>query len=72
MLGGWVTSVECIPASGKALPLFVIYKGTNSISDSCVPHRVNVSPWKWGVSNNGWTNNTLSWQWLTGIFKPQT
>ena len=67
-----VTSIECISAAGTVLPPFIIYKGTGTMNDRWVPHNIDVSGWGWAVSNKGWTNDTLGYNWLIQVFGPQT
>jgi hypothetical protein len=59
----WVTVIQGISASGYALPPFIIYKGKNHLSgwyeETGIP-----SNWVFGVSDNGWTNNALGFEWL--------
>jgi hypothetical protein len=59
----WVTVIQSICASGSCTPPFIIYKGRVHISAwyeevSILRH------WKLSVSENGWTNNALSPEWL--------
>ncbi|KAF2179580.1 CENP-B protein, partial [Zopfia rhizophila CBS 207.26] len=55
-----VTVIEAINALGWALPSFIIFKSKRHINTwvrgQGLPHS-----WKIGLSNNGWTNNKLSW-----------
>jgi hypothetical protein len=59
----WVTVIQSICAGGYATPPFIIYKGRVHISawyeEAGIPHN-----WKLSVSENGWTNNALSLEWL--------
>lgn len=59
----WVTVIQGISATGYALPPFIIYKGKNHLSgwyeEAGIP-----STWVIGVSDNGWTNNALGFEWL--------
>ena len=64
----WVTSIECINASGWALPPF---KGKIHIEgwyqDEALPH-----DWRIEVSPNGWTTDEIGLQWLQNLFIPAT
>ncbi|KAF1923639.1 DDE-domain-containing protein, partial [Didymella exigua CBS 183.55] len=59
----WVTVIQSICAAGYATPPFIIYKGRIHISawyeETDIPHN-----WKLSVSENSWTNNALSLEWL--------
>ena len=59
----WVTLIQSICAAGYAIPPFIIYKGRVHISawyeEDSIPRN-----WKLSVSENGWTNNALSLEWL--------
>jgi hypothetical protein len=59
----WVTVIQSICAAGYAIPPFIIYKGRVHISawyeETDIPY-----DWKLSVSENGWTNNVLSLEWL--------
>ena len=59
----WVTVVQGICAAGYAISPFIIYKGRVYISawyeETGIPYN-----WKFGVSENGWTNNDLGLEWL--------
>ena len=63
----WVTDVECINAAGRALPPLLIFKGQN-LNTSWIPPKAPTN-WHWGVSENGWTSNTLGLHWLIKIFE---
>jgi hypothetical protein len=59
----WVTLIQSICAAGYAIPPFIIYKRRVHISawyeEASIPRN-----WKLLVSENGWTNNALSLEWL--------
>ena len=58
----WVTVIECINASGWALPPFVILEGKVHLTawyKTTIP-----SDWTITVSENGWTNDALGFQWI--------
>jgi hypothetical protein len=66
----WITSIECISASGATLPPTLIFKGEklNSewIPDSTPPD------WTFTTSNKGWTNDSIGYEWLIASFEPFT
>ena len=61
-----VTLIRSISAPGKPLPPLVIFKGTTTI------HEVDIKGWAWRVSNKGWSSDTITFDWLSNVFKPQT
>ena len=67
----WVTAIETINASGWVLPPMVIFAGkihrTNWFENAEIP-----SDWTIGVSDNGWMNNQLGFDWLQSVFEPNT
>jgi hypothetical protein len=65
----WVTAIECINASGWALPPCVIFKGKNYIESwfDSLP-----DDWRFEVSPNGWTSDEISLRWLEKLFIPST
>jgi hypothetical protein len=65
----WVTSIECIGASGFYLPPLVIFKAKtfNSAWADGLP-----KDWRFDVSPNGWTSDEIGLQWLQNIFLPLT
>jgi hypothetical protein len=73
--GEWMTTIECVSASGIALPPLVILKGTTSFNARNLPHEVDldlVQDWKWTTSTKGWSSDYLGIQWLVQVFLPQT
>jgi hypothetical protein len=58
----WATVIECVNASGWAVPPFIILKGRahleNWYTEPLPDH------WVTAVSENGWTTNELGFQWL--------
>jgi hypothetical protein len=65
----WVTVIESICASGRALPPYVIFKGKHFMVrwfDDLPKH------WALNVSPNGWTSNEIGVDWLQKHFIPHT
>jgi len=63
----WVTVIESIRASGRALPPYIIFKGKNFMVqwfDNLPKH------WVLNVSPNGWTSNEIGVDWLQKHFIP--
>ena len=67
----WVTSIECINATGWVLPPCIIFKGKVHIEgwyqDAALP-----KDWRIEVSPNGWTSDQIGLKWLQNIFIPAT
>ena len=65
----WVTTIECINASGWALPPCVIFKGKVYIESwfDGLPE-----DWRFEVSPNGWTSDEIGLRWLEKLFIPST
>jgi len=68
----WTTIVECISASGKALPPLVITKGA-SIQQQYYP--LDLSPfkdWFFNHQKNDWIDDDIALEWLKRVFIPKT
>jgi len=67
----WVTAIETINASGWVLPPMVIFAGkthcANWFENAEIP-----TDWTIAVSDNGWTNDQLGFNWLQSVFEPNT
>jgi hypothetical protein len=65
----WVTTIETINAAGWALPPMIIFAGKvhQSIWYQDIP-----PDWVIGLSENGWTNDELGFQWLQEVFEKHT
>jgi hypothetical protein len=65
----WVTVIECINASGWALPPCVIFKGKVFVESwfDGLPE-----DWRLEVSPNGWTSDEIGLRWLKKLFIPST
>ena len=66
----WITAIECVRASGEALPPLVIFKAKH-LNDKWVPRSIP-SNWRWSTSNKGWTSNSHGYEWLITVFDPET
>jgi len=66
----WITAIECIGASGVALPPLLIFKAkyTNS---AWIPASAPEN-WKFSTSTSGWTSDNHAYEWLTTLFEPET
>lgn len=64
----WVSAIECVSVDGKALKPWIVFKG-----------KLQMKSW-WDVlrnghialSENGWSDNAISFAWLRGVFHPET
>jgi hypothetical protein len=66
----WITAIECVSASGIALPPLVIFKAKHTNS-AWIPAQTP-SNWRFSTSNSGWTSNSHGYEWLTAVFEPTT
>jgi hypothetical protein len=66
----WITAIECIGASGVALPPLLIFKAkyTNS---AWIPASTPEN-WKFSTSTSGWTSDNHAYEWLTTLFEFET
>jgi 4-hydroxybenzoate polyprenyltransferase len=71
----WTSVVECISATGKALPPAVIFRGKN-VQQQWYPRKLEKLPefagWLFATSPKGWTDHELALEWLQKIFIPRT
>lgn len=65
----WVTVIEAINASGWATPPMIIFAGKVHQSTW---YRDIPKDWTIGLSDNGWTNDKLTFQWLQQVFERHT
>jgi hypothetical protein len=66
----WVTTIECISATGcKTRPL-TIFKG-KSVQLQWFNAK-DTPDWRYTTSENGWTSTEIGIAWLEGIFIPET
>ena len=68
----WMTAIECVSASGRALPPLMIFKGKGQYNKQWLPEGVDIDGWQWWASNTGWTNVTICLWWLKNHFDPLT
>ena len=64
----WITSLECISASGVTLPPCLIFKGEN-LNSGWIPNETPVG-WKFITSKKGWTSDLIGFEWLKTHFQP--
>ena len=66
----WVTSIECIRASGSVLPPLFVFKG-KQFPEHLRPYLLlNQKGARLTMSPNGWTTNTIGLWWLKHHFIP--
>ena len=65
----WITAIIAISASGSILPPQIILAGKKHQSQwySAIPKEYRIS-----MSDNGWTNDDLSFEWLQEMFEKHT
>jgi len=67
----WATVIEYINGAGWSLDPMIIFEGKVHISSwyegSPLP-----KTWRVALSENGWTTNELTLEWLQEVFEPQT
>jgi hypothetical protein len=66
----WITVIECVSASGVALPLSLIYKSGNLNSD-WVPEETPRDR-SFLTSNKGWISDLYGYEWISTRFEPFT
>ena len=66
----WITAIECIGASGVALPPLLIFKAKYT-NTAWIPASTP-EKWKFSTSNSGWTSDNHAYEWLTTLFEPET
>lgn len=60
----WVTIIEGICATGWSLPLFIVLEGKVHLEAWYQQNPNLLSDWTIAVSDNGWTNDILGFQWI--------
>jgi hypothetical protein len=64
----WITSLECVSASGATLPPCLIFKGQN-LNSGWIPDETPAG-WKFITSKKGWTSDLIGFEWLKTHFQP--
>jgi hypothetical protein len=67
----WVTVIETICASGKALPPYIIFRG-KVFMKRWFGHLPKNQDWALNTSPNGWTSNDICLDWLEKHFIPHS
>jgi len=67
----WVTVIECINSTGWCLDPMIILEGKVHIS-TWYEGSILPKTWRVAVSENGWTTDDLTFEWLQKVFEPQT
>jgi hypothetical protein len=61
-----ITAIECISANGRSLLPMIIWPATTHRSTSPTPG------WHYALSESGYTDSTISLEWLKRVFDSQT
>ena len=64
----WITSLECVSATGVTLLPCLIFKGEN-LNSGWIPNETPVG-WKFITSKKGWTSDLIGFEWLKTHFQP--
>ena len=68
----WTSFIECISATGVALPPLVIFKG-KTIQQQWYPRDMEpFRDWRFRSTENGWTSDEVAIWWLQRVFLPRT
>lgn len=68
----WTSFIECVSATGRALPPLVIFKG-KSVQQQWFPHDLSYfEDWQFTATKNGWTSDQTAVEWLKKVFIPRT
>jgi len=68
----WTSFLECVSATGVALPLVVVFKG-GSLQQQWFPLKKDeFEQWRFTTTETGWTNNAVALEWLQKTFIPYT
>jgi 4-hydroxybenzoate polyprenyltransferase len=64
----WTSFIECISATGEALPPLVIFKA-KTVQQQWFPTQMEDYPlWSFYFSENGWTTNDIALSWLREVY----
>lgn len=66
----WITAIECVSATGRALSPMVIFKAKDTNS-RWIPEGAPFN-WRFSTSNSGWTSNSHGFEWLRTVFEPES
>ena len=68
----WTSFIECISATGSALPPAVIFKGKSVQQQWFSMEKDNLRTWLFTATDKGWINQAVALEWLEKIFIPLT
>ena len=68
----WTSFIECISATGLALPPTVIFKGKSVQQQWFLTDKEDLGGWLFTATDKGWVNQTVALEWLEKIFIPRT
>ncbi|KAM0711415.1 hypothetical protein Q7P35_002155 [Cladosporium inversicolor] len=66
----WITAIECVSATGAAIPPLIIFKAQHT-NTAWIPAHTS-RDWRFSTSNSGWTSDSHTYEWLTTVFEPET
>ena len=66
----WITVLEGISATGRALPPLLIYTGEYT-NTGWIP-AFTPPNWRFSSTTKGWTSDSIGYEWLTTVFEPET
>ena len=66
----WITAIECVGASGVALPPLIIFRAKDT-NTGWIPTSTPEN-WRFSTSTSGWTSDSHAYEWLTTLFEPET
>ncbi|KAL8364922.1 hypothetical protein RB595_004887 [Gaeumannomyces hyphopodioides] len=68
----WTSFIECVSATGVALPPLIIFKG-KSVQEQWFPEDLGpFRGWEFTATDNGWTTDSTGVEWLQKVFLPGT
>ena len=68
----WTSFIECISATGVALPPAVIFRG-KSVQQQWFPvEKDGLEDWLFTATEKGWINRVVALEWLQRVFIPRT
>ncbi len=68
----WTSFIECVSATGVALPPAVIFKGKSVQQQWFSTETEGLDNWIFTATEKGWTSQSVAVEWLEKIFIPRT
>jgi hypothetical protein len=66
----WITAIECVSATGVAIPPLIIFKAKHT-NTAWIPPNTPLD-WRFSTSNSGWTSDSHAFEWISTVFEPAT